>query len=59
MNKPLTPTTGQKAARNSENVSRFIYEADYFQDSQGLMTESVGQATQSAMEVNMKRFEQT
>ncbi len=34
-------TIEQKAARNSENVSWFVYEADYFQYSQGLMTESV------------------
>ena len=50
-------TTEQKAARNSENVSWFIYEADYFQYSQGLMTESVWQAKLRAMEVNLKRCE--
>ena len=50
-------TTEQKAARNSENVSWFIYEADYFQYSQGLMTEPVWQAKLRAMEVNLKRCE--
>ena len=53
----LSYTTEQKAARNSENVSWFIYEADYFQYSQGLMTESVWQAKLRAMEVNLKRCE--
>ena len=57
MNKLLTPTTEQKAARNSENKSWFIYEADNFQYSQGLITESLGQAKLSVMEVNTKRFE--
>ena len=50
-------STEQKAARNSENVSWFIYEADYFQYSQGLMTEPVWQAKLRAMEVNLKRCE--
>ena len=50
-------TIEQKAARNSENVSWFVYEADYFQYSQGLMTESVWQAKLRAMEVNLKRCE--
>ena len=59
MNKFLTPTTEQKAARNSENVSRSIYGADYFQYSQGLMTESVSQAKPRTMGVNLKRCEYT
>ncbi len=59
MKKLLTPTTEQKSARNSENLSWFIYEADYFQYSEGLMTKSVGQAKQSAMELNLKRSEYT
>ena len=50
-------TTEQKAARNSENQSWFFYEADYFQYSQGLMTEPVWQAKLRAMEVNLKRCE--
>ena len=50
-------TRRQKASRNSENVSWFIYEADYFQYSQGLMTEPVWQAKLRAMEVNLKRCE--
>jgi hypothetical protein len=50
-------TTEQKAARNSENASWFFYEADYFQYSQGLMTEPVWQAKLRAMEVNLKRCE--
>lgn len=50
-------TTEQKAARNSLNQSWFFYEADYFQYSQGLMTEPVWQAKLRAMEVNLKRCE--
>ena len=50
-------TTEQKAARNSKNQSWFFYEADYFQYSQGLMTEPVWQAKLRAMEVNLKRCE--
>lgn len=50
-------TRRQKASRNSENVSWFFYEADYFQYSQGLMTEPVWQAKLRAMEVNLKRCE--
>ena len=50
-------TSEQKASRNSENVSWFFYEADYFQYSQGLMTEPVWQAKLRAMEVNLKRCE--
>ena len=50
-------TTEQKAARNSNNQSWFFYEADYFQYSQGLMTEPVWQAKLRAMEVNLKRCE--
>ena len=34
-----------------------MYEADYFQYSQGLMTEPVWQAKLRAMEVNLKRCE--
>ena len=52
-----TLTTEQKAARNSENQSWFFYEADYFQYSQGLMTEPVWQAKLRAMEINLKRCE--
>lgn len=50
-------TTEQKAARNSLNQSWFFYEADYFQYSQGLMTEPVWQAKLRAIEVNLKRCE--
>ena len=50
-------TTEQKAARNSENASWFFYEADYFQYSQGLMTDAVWQAKLRAMEFNLKRCE--
>ena len=50
-------TTEQKAARNSENHGWVFYEADYFQYSQGLMTEPVWQAKLRAMEVNLKRCE--
>jgi hypothetical protein len=50
-------TTEQIAARNSENVSWFFYEADYFQYSQGLMTEAIWQAKLRAMKVNLKRCE--
>ena len=57
----IPPTTEftmeQKAARNSENASWFFYEADYFQHSQGLMTEPVWQAKLRAMKVNLKRCE--
>ena len=47
-------TTQQKAERNADNINWFLYEADYFQYSQGLMTGSVWQAKLHAMEINLK-----
>ena len=48
-------STEDKAVRNIRNVNWFIYEADYFQYTQGLMTEEVWQAKVRGMETNLKR----
>ncbi len=48
-------STEDKAVRNILNVNWFIYEADYFQYTQGLMTEEVWQAKLRGMATNLKR----
>ena len=50
----LALTIQQKSERNADNINWFLYEADYFQYSQGLMTGSVWQAKLHAMDVNLK-----
>jgi|TARA_B110000285_G_C14691116_1_gene409133 hypothetical protein len=48
-------STEDKAVRNILNVNWFIYEADYFQYTQGLMTEEVWQAKLRGIAINLKR----
>ena len=48
-------TSQEKARRSFYNINWFMYEADYFQYSQGLMTDAVWQSKLRAMEVSLQR----
>ena len=48
-------TRQERAERNMHNIVWFFNEADYFQYSQGLMTDAVWQSKLRAIEINLQR----